>query len=369
MSLLALLLGVFFVVIVLLDAFETVVLPRTVMRRVRLSNLVYTYSSRLYHWFGRMRPGTTRQSLLVAFAPILLLTLMTLWALLLMVGFALIHWGAGTKFHGSEHEFFGDMYFSGVTFLTLGFGDIVPTENVGRTLAVLEAGLGFGYLALVIAYVPVIYGGFSKREVRMLLLDSKAGSEPQGHEMVRRHAEAGVMPMLIPLLKDWEQFGAELLESYLSYPILAYYRSQHDDSSWLKSLTAVMDACALIEIGDFRDQPWGAELRFQARSTFAMGRHIIVDLAYILDVPPIDGKLVRLSDDQLAQIRRELAALNFPLHEGPDVDAHLEEVRKMYEPYVQGLAKELVLDLPRWCDPRPHVDNWQTSAWEGARHF
>jgi hypothetical protein len=339
------------------------------MRRVRLSNLFFDSAGLLYLRIGRLKPGNRRQMLLVAFAPLMLLTLIVLWALLLIVGWGLIHWSLGIHFDGQPIDLLSGIYFSGVTFLTLGYGDLTPSESVGRTLAVTEAGMGFVYLALVIGYVPVLYNAFSRREVQMLLLDSKAGSDPMGEELLRRHAEAGCLGEMPAFLKEWERFGAELLESYLSYPLLAYYRSQHDNQSWLRSLTAVMDACALIEVGFENDEPWVRPLRFQARATFAMARHVVVDLAYILDVPPIDGKLVRLSPDGFDQIQATLARHGLNLKKSEDARRHLDEVRQMYEPYVQGLAHELVLDLPLWCDPAPHIDNWQTSAWEGAKHF
>jgi len=367
MGFVAALLGLFFVLVVLLDAFETIVLPRTVVRRVRLSNMFFDVSAHIYRWLGKQAKCGRRQSTLVAYAPLLLITLIILWAVLIVFGFALIHYGLGTPFHGDEDNLGGITYYSGVTFFTLGFGDIVPTQGLGRTLSVVEAGLGFGFLAMLIGYFPVLYGAFSRREVQMLLLDSKAGSEPMGHELLRRHAEAECMSMLTPLLNDWERFAAELLESYLSYPLLAYYRSQHDDSSWLKSLTAILDACAVIEAGFEKIEPWSHELHFQARATFAMARHVLVDLAYILDVPPDEGGLTRLSDEGFDQIYEELKSHGLPVKEG--MRAHLDEIREMYEPYSQGLSTALVLDLPKWCDPRPRLDNWQTSAWESAKHF
>ncbi|AIE85223.1 potassium channel family protein [Fimbriimonas ginsengisoli] len=366
---LATLIGVLCVLVVLVDAFETIILPRTVMRRLRMSNVFFDVAGNIYRYIGRMRDCQRKKMLLVAFAPLTLLGLISLWAALIILGWALIYWSLGIHFSGPTMTPMSGLYLSGVTFFTLGYGDIVPTDVIGRGLAVLEAGVGFGFLALVIGYVPVLYTGFSRREVQMLRLDSKAGSDPMGAEILHRYSEADCMDKLPELLKDWERFGAESLESYLSYPLLAYYRSQHDDQSWLKSLTAILDACALIEMGFEDEAPWIKEVRFEARSTFAMGRHVIVDLAYILDVPPTAGELTRLSPEGLAQIRARLDADGLRLRRGPEADRHLTEIRRIYEPYVQGLAQALILDLPQWCDPVEHVDNWQTSAWEGAAHF
>jgi len=370
MHILAVIVGLFLVVTVLLDAFETIVLPRTVMRRIRLSNSFWDFAAKMYRKVGKRRPTPRRQALLVAWAPFVLLLLIVIWAFAVILGWAFVHWGLQTPFKGDEVDSFSqDFYFSGVTFLTLGYGDVVPIHGLGRFLAVIEAGLGFGFLALIVSYVPVLYNAFSRREVQMLLLDSRAGSEPMGSELLQRHADSVCMSSLTPILKDWERFGAELLESYLSYPLLAYYRSQHDNQSWLKSLTAVMDACALIEAGFQDSPPWADELRFQARATFAMGRHVVVDLAYILDAPPEEGPLTRLSPGQLKHIRGKLAGAGVPLRDSAAADKHLEDIRQIYEPYVIGMATVLMLDLPKWCEPEPLIDNWQTSAWEGAKHF
>ena len=372
MSVPAVILGAFLVIVSLIDAFESVVLPRTVQRSIRLRTIFYFLSAVLYKATGRLpKQFLLRQSMLVAFAPINFLLLISAWAFLMITGFTLIHWGLGTPMinDGETGHFGSYYYFSGVTFLTLGYGDVVPLHGLGRGLAILEAGLGFGFLALVIGYVPVIYSAFSRREATMLKLDSKAGSSPTALEIVRRHAQAGVLDSLVPFLKEWEDFSAQLLESYLSYPILAYYRSQHDDQSWLRSLTAVMDACVLIiGVSQGSDQT-SRNLAFQAKSTFVMGRHLLVDLSYVIGAPPDSERPSRLSADQLEYIRATLREYGLTTNPKQDSDKKLREALAMYEPYAMGLAEDLVVDLPDWVPPADVLDHWQTSAWEGAKHF
>jgi hypothetical protein len=301
----------------------------------------------------------------------MLLGLIAIWAISMIFGFSLVQWGLSIPLVTPKppDTFVDHLYFSGVTFFTLGYGDVVPGSTLGRALAVLEAGLGFGFLALVIAYIPVIYAAFSRREVQMLLLDSKAGSEPTATELLRRHADAGVMHELTALLKEWERFAAELLESYLSYPTLAYYRSQHDDQSWLRSLTAIMDTCALIESTCKANLDWTPSLRFQAKATFQMGRHVIVDLAYILDAEPMDPDPVRLPPDSLTSMFRILGSSGVYLDTSEAAEAKLHEIRALYEPFVCGLSKELLMDLPVWISAEHVKDNWETTAWDGVKHF
>jgi len=367
----ALFVGIAFVFIALLESFETVILPRTVKRGVRITHLFLALSRVVFRRLARLRPGDFRNAMLGAFGPLTLILLIATWATLLIAGFGLIFWGANVPFTdpAANGSLFLHLYFSGVTFFTLGYGDFTPTDGFGRTLSAIEGGVGFAFLALIIAYVPVVYGAFSRREVGIVMLDTKAGSEPSATKLLRRHADASCMHLLPGLLADYERYAAELLEAYLSYPLLAYYRSQHEDQSWLKALVAVMDACALIEAGIENDEPWAEELRFRARNTFAMARHVLVDLAYILDVPPSPVPSTRLDRDRLRAIRDRLATRDVRLLNSYEADHHLGELRQMYEPYALALADTLALDLPDWIPEKDVADHWMTSAWEGTKHF
>ena len=149
------------------------------------------------------------------------------------------------------------------------------TSLAARALIICESGMGLGLVALVIGYVPVLYQAFSRREVSVALLDARAGSPPTSTELLRRHAFEGGQEALTVLLAEWERWSAEILESHISYPLLCYYRSQHDNQSWLSALVAMLDSCALlISIME------GASAR-QAQLTFAMARHALIDLGHV----------------------------------------------------------------------------------------
>src|SRR5437867_152541 len=265
----------------LLDAFKAVILPR----RVTYGYLVrFFYRSAWKAWrtlTNALPLGRWRNTLLSVFGPALLLSLLALWAVELIAGFALLHWSLGTNLPAAEGGFFSHLYFSGTTFFTLGYGDLVPTDAVGRALSVLEAGLGFAYLAVTVSYLPVLYQAFSRREITISLLDARAGSPPTAGELLRRLAAGRSPAGAGPLLVEWERWSAELLESQLSFPVLSYYRSQHDNQSWLATLTAVLDTCAFLIVGVKGHNP------YQAQLTFAMARHAAVDLALVLKTPPL----------------------------------------------------------------------------------
>jgi hypothetical protein len=302
--------------------------------------------------------GRRRLGALNVYGPLSLLGLFAIWAFSLVLGFALVQWGFGSHLDlvRGQPGFGADLYMSGTTFFTLGLGDVTPNDPIARILVVVEAGTGFGFLAIVIGYLPVLYQAFSRREINISLLDARAGSPPTAEELLRRHAADPVA--FERLLADWERWSAELMESHLSYPALAYYRSQHSNQSWLAALTTVLDSSAFA-IASFE----GAVYR-QARLTFAIARHAVVDLAQIFRTPPVAAPADRLGAAALAQLRGQLSTAGVVMRDGPEADAKLHELRKLYEPYVAALGRRFLFTVPDFGTKGGRIDNWRTSAWE-----
>jgi hypothetical protein len=352
--------GCLFIFVVLWDAFETIILPRRVSRKIRLTRLFYKYAWKLLSGLvQRMRPGKTRERYLGFFGPLSLVLLLCVWGVGLVVGFAMIHWGIGSRISTTGvPNFRTDVYFSGTTFFTLGLGDIFPHSPLARAVTVIEAGTGFGFLAIVIGYLPVIYQSFSRREIRISLLDARAGSPPSAAELLIRHGRDQSIPQLLELLREWEIWSAELLESHLSYQVLVFFRSQHENQSWLAGLTTILDVCTLLIVGIKDTPPW------QAKLTFAMARHALVDLAQIFNTAPVAPEPDRLPPFDLARLRRSLSAAGLTLRDDPSAEQKLIELRRMYEPYVNSMSEYLFMRLPHWIPPAAVIDNWQTSAWE-----
>jgi hypothetical protein len=352
--------GVAIFLIVMWDAFEAIILPRRVTRRFRLTRLFYKTTWTTWKFIIGLVPSRKgRETLLGFFGPISLLILVGVWAAGLVFGFGLMQYGAGSAVvtTGAQPGFVADLYLSGTTFFTLGLGDVVPHSPLARALVVTESGFGFGFLAAVIGYLPFIYGSFSKREVNISLLDSRAGTPPTAGELLRRHAYPGGSEALRHLFKDWELWAAELMESHLSYPVLAFFRSQHDNQSWIAALTAILDACALVKVG-VEDA-----CQRQAELTFAIARHAAVDLSQVFKTPPRALPQDRLPAEDLRRIRDTLAQHGVKLRDGPDADRRLTELRNMYEPYLYALAEYLNQSLPPWIPAKKGKDNWQTTAW------
>jgi hypothetical protein len=235
---------------------------------------------------------------------------------------------------------------------------VLPQTPVSRLLVVIESGMGFAFLALVIGYLPALNQSFARREVSISLLDARAGSPPCASEMLRRHRDQRGKESLQKLLHEWERWSAELLEGHLSYPVLAYFRSQHDNQSWLAALTAILDTCALIMAG------MEGVCERQARLTFAMSRHAVVDLSLVFNTRPRKPDPDRLPSEALVELRRLLADSGMPLGEGDHFEPRLRELRAKYEPYLNALAAHFQITLPPWIGREDSLDNWQGSYWD-----
>jgi len=359
-------LGVALILVVLGDAFETIVLSRRVTRRISLARLFYQstwlfWSTMVGSIFSRKR----QETFLSWYGPLSLLLLLIFWATGLVIGFGLVHWASGSIIKTPEgtSSFATYLYLSGTTFFTLGLGDVVPVNTFGRGLVAFESGMGFGFLALVIGYIPALNQSFSRREVNISLLDARAGSPPTATEMLRRHGHDTGLEDLRQLFHEWERWSADLLESHLSYPVLCYFRSQHDNQSWLGALTAILDASA------FAIASLEGYCERQAQLTFAITRHTIVDLAQVFDCRPHKPKHDRLTPDELVRMRAILKEAGLKLREGNTVDQKLSELRRMYEPYVYSLSVYLHIAIPFWIPRSGRIDSWQTSTWGRSKGF
>ncbi len=353
--------GVILLIAVLLDAFETIVLPRRVRRHFRLTTWLYYTTwipwAKIAH---KIKKQARRESFLGYFGPLSLILLLVLWATCLIFSFALIQYGAGEHLQlGNQTVNFGSvLYQSGETFFTLGYGDIIPTNGVARALSVVEAGMGFAFLGVVVGYLPTIYSAFSRREIEISLLDARAGSPPTAAELLARYGTHPDQAVLDRIFHDWERWSAEVLESHLSYPALSFFRSQHNNQSWLGALTTILDATSLVMAGIENIRPE------QARLTFAMARHAVVDLAQVVSAR-YDGSLPdRLPSTEWERLLEALRQRGLRPTDNAEAEAKLAQLRARYEPYAQGIAKNLLITLPPWIHPEKKKDNWEAGPWD-----
>jgi hypothetical protein len=369
MRTLALIAGILLILTVLFDAFQTIILPRRATGRFRLTRLFYISTWTPWTFVARrLHNAHKRETLLGYYGPLSLILLLVVWAATMVLGFALIYYAIGSPFNdpAQPSNFHTDLYVSGTTLFTLGLGDVTPHNPLARFLLILECGTGFGFLAVVMGYFPVLYAAFSRREVNIALLDARAGSPPSAAELMRRHSYDGAAQALSVLLIEWERWSAELLESHISYPLLCYFRSQHNNQSWLSALTAILDTSSLLIAG-----VQGQEAR-QAQLTFAMARHALVDLSQIFNRRPITnapagdasagGVSDRLPPERCQQLYEMLTASGIELCYNEASRDRLRQMRALYEGHAEALSRFLLMPLPEWFYAQPRKDNWQTVA-------
>jgi hypothetical protein len=352
--------GVVSLLIVFVDAFQTIILPRRATGRFRLTRIFYIATWTPWRFLARrLRNPRRRETAFSFYGPLSLIFLLSVWASMMVVGFGLLYYALGSPFHDAAAErpdFRSDLYVSGTTIFTLGLGDVTPQNPWSRALVILESGTGFGFLAVVMGYFPVLYSAFSRREVSISLLDARAGSPPTAAELMRRHSSEGADRALAVLLIEWERWSAELLESHISYPQLCYFRSQHTSQSWLGALTSILDTSALLIAG-----VRGHEAR-QAQLTFAMARHAIVDLAQVFSLRPVNDAPDRLPPERYEQLYNLLCQSGVKVcRDGQSIE-RLRELRILYEGHAKALSNYLQMALPPWIADHPHKDNWQTVA-------
>jgi len=343
-------LGAFLLFAVIIDSFQTVILARRPTRRWRISRAFYLYSWKAYSAVARrIQSDRARETYLGVFGALSLVSLFVLWACSLILAFALLQWAAGAQLLDGSSSFGTDIYFSASTFFTLGSPE--PGALWVKFLIVGEVGLGYSFLALVIGYLPVFYTSFSNRELRISLLDARAGSPPHPGELLLRQ---GPNPdKLERQLADWEEWAAELLESHLSYPVLAYFRSQHSNQSWLSTLTTITDASAVVMVTSKDD------LKRQAELAFAIGAHAMKDLSAVFRKLPHPPHADRLTHEDFTRMRNGLTAAPVPLEFDDETEGALRLLRSSYEPYAHVLSEHFMMPLPRWIPAGEVHHNWQ----------
>jgi hypothetical protein len=355
--------GMVLIFLILMDAFETVVLPRRIKRHFRIAAWFYKNTWGFWTRVGlHIKSTNRREGFLAYFGPLSLIVLLGFWAVGLIFGFACVQYGLGEHVSlGNEKITFAKiLYLSGETFFTLGYGDITPNNGAARALAVMEAGMGFAFLGVVVGYLPVIYGSFATREVEISLLDARAGSPPTAAEFLGRLGCCPDQTVLDDIFRDWERWCADLLTSQISYPVLSFFRSQHSNQSWLSALTVMLDVTSLVMTGVDGIHP------DQAKLTFAMARHAVVDLAQVVNAQYSPHDEDRLTAADRDRLKTELAWRGVTLNDKADAAERLAELRDVYEPYLHALSRRLLMTLPPWIHLTRVKDNWQGGPWDRA---
>jgi hypothetical protein len=341
--------GLILIVVALQDAFEVVLLPRRIRRRLRLSSLFFRTTWAIWAPLGFLaKAGSRREHLLGIYGPLAMVCLFALWASFLIVGFGLIQW-ALVDDRDQTVTLSSSLFMSGDAFYTLGYGDIIPRTAAARLLIIVEAGTGFGLIAITLSYLPVLYQHFARRDAQLIQLAVRAGSPASGATLLLRYAAESGPSGLEAWLREWEIWAAEVLESHASYPMLSYYRSQHRDQSWLASLALMLDCCALV-IAYGTDKP-----SLQACAAFATARRVLEEMNESLGLSSVSRPADRFPDrDRLAHLGLLMENAGMRWSQRPERDMTLADLRATYEGLLAGLSEYLRLPLPPWTVDEEH---------------
>ena len=341
----ALPLGIFLLVWTLFDVFRTLVTPRAARGRFRLSRMLFQPMWRPWRWVGlRTKTVQARERVLAAAAPFFFFVLLVGWVSIALLGYALILWSPAFV-HGigvGGTSFGNALYTAGTALFTLGFGGGVATGWT-RAVAVAEGATGLGLFAVVIAYLPVLYQAFNRREVGVLLLDARAGSPPSGPELLHRMGSAGVASSLPQLFAEWERWVADVLESHMSYPILALFRSPHDYTSWVTSLGSVLDAATLIltSVDDESDE--------RAKLLYGTGVHAVEDLFYYFRLTERESVIQR---HEFEDVLNDMKDDGFAIRPVDEAFASFTAKRAKYAPRLDALVVLLAAPPGQWIGDR-----------------
>ena len=343
----------------LMEIFVAFLLPRRVKRDPKIVRSIFTFAWGPWRWMARRLPAQAADTMLGIYGPFGLLLNLVLWVAAMMLGYACLQWAGGSHLTvGHAVSFGNDLYFSAETMAASAPDGMGAHSTFARIVQVVDAGSGLAVIAIVIGYLPSLYQAFSRREATVSQLDARAGSPPSAGRLVLRSTQRDGWPALNRYLSGWETWVAELMETHLAYPVLAYFRSQHVNQNWLSAMCALLDACAFTVSA----APPGTV--DSARFTFAIARHAVVDLSYSFHVEPSPPEVDRLPIEDLRELLRQLHEVGVePGADEATIAERLTKMRSIYEPYINALGQRLELPLPQWLAPESPTDNWRTTQW------
>jgi hypothetical protein len=266
-------LGLLVLALVFWDVFQTIVVPRPTPGWFRIARYLIRGAWRVVRPARGAEMSAPRDRLLGLFAPAAIILLLAAWMIGLILGYGLLLFALRHELRPVPQDLGTALYFAGSSILTLGFGDIVAVGAPARIVAVAAAASGLGVVALVITFLFALFGSYQRRERSVVLLQATAGVPPSAVVLLESLARLELVASLPAFFGDWERWAAEVLDTHVAYPLLAFFRSSHDNLSWISALGTVLDAASLV-LTTILDVPRG-----QAELAKSVGSHLVEDLS------------------------------------------------------------------------------------------
>ena len=332
--------GVVCLGLVLWDVFQTIVVPRPSPSRLRLARYVVPPAWRAWRAVAtRTRTGIDRDQLLGLYAPAAAILLLVLWLAVIVIGYGLILFALRAELRPSPDDLGTAIYFAGTSVLTIGYGDIIAGGAVSRLVVLTAAVAGLGLVALVITFLFSLYGSYQRREILVVSLSARAKAPPSAVALLETQARLGLVDELPALFADWERWTAEVLDTHVAYPLLGYFRSSHDETSWISALGAILDAAALV-LTTIRGVPRG-----QAEITKRVGAHLVEDISNNLGLAG-DGS--RVDRDQFDEVYRRLGEAGYDLEPEDNAWHAFERARSSFAGRLEAIADYWATPATLW---------------------
>ena len=335
--------GVALIAIVLDSALRTFVLPRAVS--TPLTRFVFVTIRRGFDLLANeSRTYETRDRIMALYGPVGLFALVFTWMTLTIAGFMLVYHGA-LDVRGWRHAF----ELSGSSFFTLGFA--LPAGVPSFGLVFVEAATGLGILALLIAYLPTIYGAFSRRELAVTQLATRAGTPPSAVELLQRYHRIGWNDQLPALWAAWEAWFSDVGETHTSLAVLVLFRSPNPDRSWVTAAGALLDAASLAQ--STLAIPWAPQAGLCIRAGTLALREIAGFFRIPFDPDPEPDDPISIARSEFNDAYEQLGGYGVPVR--PDRERAWRDFagwRVNYDSVLLGLAGVTMAPYAPWSSDR-----------------
>ena len=330
--------GLLLVALTLWDIFQTVVVPRPTPGRYRIARYVVRDSWTFLRWLLRRRSPQTRDQLFGLFGPATAVLLLVTWIVTLALGYGFIFFAVRDEITPVP-DLAASFYYAAVSLLTLGYGDIVANGGIARFVSLVAAASGLSVVALIVTFLYSIYGSYQRRELEVIRLQATAGAPPSAVALLEAFARLEFPDRLPPFFVVWQRWCAEVLDSHIAYPVLAWFRSSHDNLSWISALGAVLDAACLV-LTTIKGIPRG-----DAELVRRVGSHLVEDMA---NLGFGAGAHVPLSREAFDLVCARLAAVGYELEPADEAWPRFEAARSQYIDRLEGMAAYWEVAATSW---------------------
>ncbi|GAC1425309.1 MAG: hypothetical protein NVSMB5_19590 [Candidatus Velthaea sp.] len=338
-------LGIAFIAITITDIFQSVIVPRPAGRRFRPSAYISRFGWQTWRAIAyRMDDNRRREDFLGTYGPLQLVVLLVFWVVMLIVGYGLVFFGLRDQLRPAP-DLGAALYFAGTSLLTIGYGDIIPAGGVARFVSLAAGASGFGVVAIVTTYLFAILGAFQKREAFVVVFTNRAGAPPSGLETILIHAKLGLEASLPLTMRDAQAWMAEVMETHIAYPTLTYFRSNHDNISWIGVFGALLDTSTLVITT--LDLPAASG---EAAITNRLARHFVNDFSNYFGFEPGDDIGVERAEFDI--VYDKLGAAGIALRPRDRAWEEFALLRSTYAERLNEIARWWLIPPAQWVGDR-----------------